>query len=161
MMSHSWIHIKCTQNSLGQITNLKNVSSYKELVNPLEYEFDLEKEKIYAVIGVEMWKGTPWIYVVPHTRQPSDEIQIVPAVFFEFSWQDIPYDWCIKMDKETEDNLEILPKFLASIPHWFEKYVDEDEKVLELIHQEILNTTHGLEVLRQEDRYAWPFEEYK
>ena len=34
---------------------------------------------------------------------------------------------------------EILPKFLADIPNWFERYTDEDEEVIEVINKEILN----------------------
>ena len=65
------------------------------------------------------------------------------------------------MDGKIEGNLEILPKFLSSVPHWFERYVDEDVEIVSLLHREILNASPELDAPKSEDLYPWPFEEYK
>jgi hypothetical protein len=101
------------------------------MVNPLEYDFSLRKKAFYPVLGVIVRLGTPWVYIV----RPEEDfnIDIFPAVLFEFNWNKIPIDWVIRIDGPSQENIELLPEKLTLIENWFEKYIDEDPKVLSLL----------------------------
>ena len=103
------------------------------MVRPLGYEFDLERDAMYLVLGMQTRKGTPWLYAAP----PSEdrEVQIYPAVLFQFDWATIPPDWQIRMTREGE--IELLPELLAATESWFERYVDGDPRVVEVIEREM------------------------
>jgi hypothetical protein len=117
----------------------------------------------YIVLGCKFWNNTAWLYVVPNDKK-DELIDIAPVVLFDFAQELIPSDWIIRSDPDDKKIVEILPRFLADIPNWFERYVDEEEEVIAIVNKEILNMKNEVETSpssKPEDPYAWPFEEYK
>ena len=127
------IQIKCLYVNLTEILDFELTSQYTNFVNPIDYEFDLERNVVYKIVGIVVRDGAPWVYA---TIDSVYDVQIYPAVLFEFSWQKIPNQWLIRINSK---NLEILPKSLADIDNWYEQYIDENEILFELI-EKIINT---------------------
>ena len=150
----------CIYNSVSEVPNIRDLRPYESMINPIGLDFAMDINGNYMVLGFKFWNNTAWIYVVPNDK--TDElIDIAPVVLFNFDQELIPIDWVIRSDPDDKKILEILPKFLADIPNWFERYIDEDEEVVEAINKEILNLKQKDQPSQPEDPYAWPFEEYK
>ncbi|MFC5475788.1 hypothetical protein [Paraherbaspirillum soli] len=128
------IRISCRNTTLSELSNLYSVESYEQLVHPLDYEFDLIRDAIYVVLGVLVRHGTSWLYVA--ALNGNQEIQIVPAALFSFTWSQVPTDWTIRITNDRPTSLELLPFALAQIDRWYEHYVDGDETVISLVQKE-------------------------
>jgi hypothetical protein len=126
------ILVRCLYIALSELSDLKASCEYKKMVSPIDYEFDLDRNTFYQIVGILTRKGTPWLYVVPVNGKK--ELQIVPAVLFAFNWSEIPKNWFVRITESEE--LEIVPKSLAKIDYWFEKYMDEEIDVIAIIEQD-------------------------
>lgn len=151
---------KCLYTKLSEIKGKGDLLEYNANVNPLNYDFGLNVGEDYILLGITQLNSLPYYYILS-----DNEVDIAPALLFEEAQYKIPKDWVIKISPKDFKTLEILPKFLTDIPNWFEKYLDEDDKVLEIVNDEI-NKLHPLnnsdrQTSEPEDLYAWPFEEYK
>lgn len=124
----------CKYISITEVPNLNSKENYKKIVSPLNYRYSFEKGSLYYVLGITQLSGILNFYLVP---DGSYELDIGPAVLFECSWSKIPENWYVRMSFLQEENFEILPEKLSLIDGWFEKYVDEDPNVLELVKAEI------------------------
>ena len=125
--------ISCRHVALSEIEGLRAVDAYEKMVRPLDYEFDLVINATYLVLGILTRLGTPWLYVVA-TRGDRD-LQLVPAVLFNFDWIRIPENWLIRLT--GKDDIELVPASLARIDNWFEKYVNAEASVVAIVDQEI------------------------
>lgn len=129
------IHVICLGNCLSDIENLMFEEKYRELIKPLNYQFDLLKDKVYRALGVLIRHGTPWLYVT--SQEKNVEVQLVPAELFFFEWSQIPSNWLIRILNNSLNSLEILPKALACFDNWYERYIDEDEQILNILLKEV------------------------
>ena len=127
------IIVQCRNVALSEIRNLHAIDVYNSLVRPLGYEFALELNAIYAVIGVRTQRGTPWLYATATTGER--EVQIVPAALFRFDWQEIPSEWRIRVTNDGD--LDMLPSSLSAIENWFERYVEGDSRIVDLVNREL------------------------
>jgi len=125
--------VQCRHLTLSKIADLNAIDEYNMMVHPLSYEFTLERDAAYAVIGVRMRRGTPWLYLTAVTGER--EVQIVPAVLFGFDWQEIPSDWQVRIGPNGDTDL--LPSRLAAIEDWFERYVGMDSRVVDVVNREV------------------------
>ena len=128
--------INCKTNLLVELQNIK-IDDYKNFVHPIDYEFDIIRNRSYSVLGFLTWDNTAWVYIISSTW--PIEIQLVPAVLFDFHWTALPESWYIRINENPDHNIEILPKKLTEIEHWFEKYTDEDPEVLNTLKSVILD----------------------
>jgi hypothetical protein len=129
------IKLKCLRRKYSELDNtILNSLDAAEFNDP-EYDFHLEKNTIYNVIGVVMWaKYSPRLYVIDHL---SDfDVRCLPAVFFDFNWTNIPSEWLISCHENAA--IEIIPKVLAEIDYWFHNYLEDDESVIAVV-QDILH----------------------
>lgn len=126
------IKVLCQYSALSELSVEVDLDPYKEFVKPLAYDFCLERNKYYQVIGFVQWKGTPWIYV---TLDDISEIQIVPAIMFSMGVINIPVNYVMRMTNSSWPNLEILPQELAKIDDWYELYINGDEKILSIVEK--------------------------
>ena len=126
------IKIKCISTTFQGVNNFQNEKVYYDLVKPIDYDFCLEVGQYYYLLGLITVSGTPWLYVT--SCQELSEIRIIPAILFNIDWSLIPNNWCIRLIESTKQ-FEILPNKLAKISNWFEKYVDEDEKILQIVQE--------------------------
>ena len=127
------ISVQCRHLTLSEIADLHAIDEYNMMVRPLSYEFDLERDAAYAVIGLRMRRGTPCLYLTAVSGER--EVQIVPAVLFGFDWQEIPSDWQVRITPEGD--IDLLPSRLAAIEGWFERYVGVDSRVVEIVNREV------------------------
>ena len=127
------IRVQCRHVALSEIRNLRATDEYSMMVKPLSYEFDLERDAVYGVIGVQTRRGTPWLYVTAVTGEL--EVQIVPGVLFRFDWwQEVPPDWRVRITRDGD--IDLMPTSLAAIDGWFERYVDGDSQIIDIVHRE-------------------------
>jgi hypothetical protein len=125
----------CCKKSLAEITNLKFKDIYETMVRPLTYEFYITIGNSYNVMGLEMRRGTMWAYVIlPSHNKEGWEINIIPVALFNVDWQRIPQNWSIRI---IDGEINLLPESLSKIDNWFEKYIDDDDKIISLIDKEI------------------------
>jgi len=108
------------------------------MVHPLEYDFCLARNADYLVFGLLTQGGTPWLYVVDAVG--DTELLFAPAVLFDSNWAQVPENWQMRLT--NRGNLEFLPAALAKIDHWFEKYIDENSVVLQLVEEEVQRIRH-------------------
>jgi len=125
--------VQCLNITLSEIRNLHAIDEYDKFVRPLSYEFDLERNALYAVIGVRTRRGTPWLYAAAMTGERG--IQIVPAVLFRFDWEEVPSDWRIRITRDG--NIDLTPNSLAVIEDWFERYVNGDSTIIGIVNREV------------------------
>lgn len=128
------IKVLCKYISIAEVPNLNSKDNYKKIVSPLDYRYGFEKGILYNVFGIIQSSGILMLYLVQHGTY---ELNIGPAVLFECDWSKIPENWYVRMGFLKEESFEILPEKLSSIEGWFEKYIDEDPNVLELVKTEI------------------------
>jgi len=101
-------------------------------------DFHLEISKSYNVIGIEVWKNSITRLFIIESDAYTYSIRNVPAVLFDFPWKNIPSNWLIRLNKNIE-NLEILPLELSRFDYWFEKYINDDPVILDILNNLILN----------------------
>ncbi len=123
------IKIPCHYTSLEEVKSSLLINYYQDFIRPLDYDFCLLKDHEYILIGFSLRQGTPWVYVC---ESYGSNIETIPAILFDFSWEDIPMDWETKIVADVYE-IEILPRSLAGIDHWYEKYIEEDEFVMNVI----------------------------
>lgn len=122
------IKVCCRHLSLSELSLDIDITTYQDFVRPLDYDFALERGVEYIAIGITERKGTPWLYVVP--ADGDVELDIVPAALFSFDEAVIPPGMVVRMTTGPHFGLEILPRSLAIIEDWFERYVEGDEDVV-------------------------------
>lgn len=126
------MELTCLYTRLSDVPKI-NKELYLSCVNSLTSDFHLEISLSYKVIGIEVWKnGIVRLFII-ESDEYSYVIRNVPAILFDFTWKRIPSDWMIRVN--TDINLEILPTELTKIDYWFEKYVDDDPIVLEIVNK--------------------------
>ena len=130
------IKVFCQYLSLSELPNNIDLMAYNEFIRPLDYEFSLERGAEYLVIAIVERKGIPWLYVTSNNNGDT-EIDIVPAVLFSFDNSSIISGMIIRMTNTPQPSLEILPVRLSSIDNWFERYIDGDDAVIDIIESEI------------------------
>ena len=129
------ITVTCRYTSLQDVGSIFSEEVYKEMITPFSYEFDVIPEELYMVLGVLTRLSTPWLYV--SLLDGNKEIQLIPAILFDFTWSTIPEDWAIRIDNKDHNSIEILPRKITEIPNWFERYIDDDQEVVDLVINEI------------------------
>jgi hypothetical protein len=150
------IKLSYRYSTLCEVPGDFNPEAYKTMVNPLEYDFCLDPDVNYLVIGIVVRRGTTWLYVVPENKnkkiscapavllkfyeaQPLydiKEISIIPAVLFDFCIADIPTGMTVKVTNNGQ-YLEILPQRLASIEGWYERYLNDDPEIISIVELEV------------------------
>ena len=157
------MRLMCKRKTLSDMKELKFIDTYSNMINPLDYEFDVDTSRYYLILGIQIRKGTPWLYIISGSDQ-DPEVQVIPALLFDFIWSYIPADWKGRINEKSQE-IEILPESLTTIEHWFEKYIEEEEETLKIVNDEINRIKLVYDDLmppkEPEDPYAWPFEEYK
>ncbi|AIK97193.1 hypothetical protein [Candidatus Odyssella acanthamoebae] len=133
------IKVICKYARLSDVPNSSALDNYRQDVNPLDYDFYLTGGIFYQVLGVTCRSSIPWLYIVRHDE--GNNIDILPAVLFDFDWQKVPKDWYIRINGSTGENMELLPEKLVHIDHWYERYIDEDPAILEIISLTIHNNS--------------------
>lgn len=124
------IKVMCKYEKLSDIANLC-LDNYRNDVAPLDYDFYLKAGALYEVLGVTCRSSIPWLYIIRHDE--NNRIHTLPAVLFDFNWQKVPESWCMRINGPLGENIELLPEKLASIEDWFERYIDEDADILNLL----------------------------
>ncbi len=126
------MELTCLYTRLSDVPKI-NKELYLSCVSSLTSDFHLEISLSYKVIGIEVWKnGIVRLFII-ESDEYSYVIRTVPAILFDFTWKRIPSDWMIRVN--TDINLEILPTELTKVDYWFEKYVDDDPIVLEIVNK--------------------------
>jgi hypothetical protein len=125
------IKIFCRYTALTDLSSEVDLTIYHEFVRPLDYDFGLERNADYQVIGILERGGTPWVYVTPTIG--DIELAIVPAVLFSFEGAVIPSGMVVRFAQDQRPSLEILPQSLSEIDHWFERYLGDDDEVVKII----------------------------
>jgi hypothetical protein len=128
------INVLCRNLALSEVGDLRSADEYKTMVRPLDYEFDLVRGAAYLVLGISTRLGTPWLYVA--SSAGDKQLQLVPAVLFSFDWCEVPKNWSIQI--AGDGCIQLLPTHLAAIKNWFEKYINNERVVVDLIETEIL-----------------------
>ena len=124
------ITVVCKASKLTDLPDFEITENYFKNISETDYEFCLNVDQYYFVLGFITISSVPHFYVFSNTSPL--EIEVQPAVLFDLDWQNIPNDWKIRVDKTYE--IEMLPKPLAEINHWFERYIDEEEDVVKITH---------------------------
>ena len=60
-------------------------------------------------------------------------MQIVPGVLFKFAWTSLPVNWQIRI--ASDGDVDLLPAKLAAIEGWFERYVNGDAAVVNVVNE--------------------------
>jgi hypothetical protein len=130
------IKVSCRYLSLSELPETFDTMAYQTMVRPLEYEFSLSRNSVYLVIALLVRKGTTWLYIV--LNGSDEEIYFVPAALFSFIDTSIPLGMNVKTIFNPDESFEILPVSLSKIKDWFERYVDGDAQIVEMVKSEIL-----------------------
>jgi hypothetical protein len=146
------ITLKCIASQFSDLANSDRAENY---YHSRDHEFWLNVGEYYFLLGLTTMSNVPYFYVF--SKNTPLEVEIQPAVLFDLDWTKIPNDWHIKIHEKTR-SIEIVPKELAETEHWFEKYLDEDEKTLQIVNNLITKMLPlETEEPQEEDPYAWPF----
>ena len=125
----------CRYSSLADISDDIDVMAYRDFVHPFDYDFNLKCNSEYLVLGIVERKGTLWLYIT--SLSDGFDVEIVPAVLFYFNRSSIHSGMGVELNYTHQSGLEITPISFSSINCWFEKYIDEDEKAVEIVKSEI------------------------
>ena len=123
----------CRYVSLAEVENLRSIEEYRTMVRPLDYEFGLERNVTYVVVGVRTRRGTPWLYVAAEIG--DREVQIVPAVLFTINWSEVPPGWQVRVTRDGD--IDLMPGRLVAAENWFERYVDGEMITVDLVNHEV------------------------
>lgn len=129
------IRVICRHLSLSEIEDCADLTAYHDIVKPLSLDLCLERNAEYLVMGILERDGTPWVYVVP--AEGDIELEIHPAAMFSFDEAPIPPGMIIRISNTPQPSLEIIHQSLSHIDNWFERYIDGDEVVENIIKSEI------------------------
>jgi len=124
----------CKYMAISEIPNLNSKKNYEKIVLPIDYIYSFDKDNLYDILGITQFSGILMFYVV---LEGSYQVDIGPSVLFECDWSKIPENWFARMSCTYEENFELFPEKLSLVDGWFEKYIDEDPDVLELVKAEI------------------------
>lgn len=102
-------------------------ADYTEYVNPLDYDFYIEKNNEYHVVGRVQRGNAIWLYIFD-----DDEIQIIPSILFK--WIDLECKDFVFYIGDNEQDIGVIHKKLSHISFWFERYIDEDEEVTKIVN---------------------------
>lgn len=100
---------------------------YADYINPLDYDFYINKEQEYQVVGAVQRKNTIWLYILD-----DENLLIVPSVLFEWTNEDCS-SYIFYID-DNEQSLGVIIKELADIDYWFERYINEDDQVIDIVN---------------------------
>lgn len=129
------IEATCIYLSLSEVPSLRAEAVYREFVRPFDYEGGLVRHAVYRVIGTLTRLETTWLFVAE--RDPGARVTLVPAVHFAFEWSSLPQHWEARLVPGALGGLELLPRSLVRTPGWFERYCDDDPRVVELVAREL------------------------
>lgn len=145
----------CKYNTIAEIPELCTKENYNKIVSRLDYDYCFNKGSLYEIIGVTQLHGILNFYLISDYK--CYEIDIGPAVLFDFNWTKLPENWRARMCVTVQENFELLPERLSVIDHWFEKYIDADPDVVAAVRaeiDEICKERKLLDVFENLKRYA-------
>ncbi|MBM0107697.1 hypothetical protein JM946_23380 [Steroidobacter sp. S1-65] len=127
----------CKHLSIVEATGGDRLDVYRGIINPIDYDFGLEKGGEYLVFGMSLRHGTTWLYVTQSPWSSPPDIRLVPAALFEFSAREIPPAMVLTVSANGCD-AEIVPAAVASFEHWYERYVEDDAGVVRAVAAAVL-----------------------
>ncbi len=109
------------------MSDLVKPNEYTDYINPLDYDFHIKRNQEYLIVGAIQRKNSIWLYIID-----DDDILIVPQVLFEFTNYDCS-SYVFYID-DNEKSLGVIIKELADIDYWFERYINEDNQIIDIIN---------------------------
>jgi hypothetical protein len=127
----------CKHLSITEAAGTNGIDTYLGMFHPIDYDFGLVKGREYLVFGMSFRRGTAWLYVnhAASADHPPD-ISLAPAALFSLAVREIPSEMVLTVSENGCD-VQIIPAAVASIDHWFERYVEDDTEVLRAVAGEI------------------------
>lgn len=105
-----------------------NIQDYLLDINPIDYDFCIEKNQKYYVIGAFLRGDNIWLYIFE-----DDQIRVIPECLFE--WRDIRVDsYQFYLDANQNNSLGVVVKSLAVINYWYERYLNDEPEIVEIIN---------------------------
>lgn len=127
------ITLRARHRSLDEVAGLADAELYRRYVRPLDYDFGVERDAWYAVVGMVFRTGTPWIYGVPAACSASS-IEALPLALFDAEFRLlIPRGWVVTTN--SRGAVELLPERLANIPEWYARALDADSEILSILDE--------------------------
>lgn len=124
----------CIYKNLTEIPNYTDdLVKYKNFVKPIDYDFGLSLGADYLVMGFFVINEISNIFLVPALATNSskiDTLEVALIALFSIHVTKFP-------ENLVKHNLEVIPKSFAHIPHWFERYMNEEDMVVEVVEKEI------------------------
>ena len=125
----------CKHLSIVEATGSDRIDAYRGMINPMDYEFGLERGREYLVFGMWFRHGAAWLYVNHAPSADPPDISPVPAALFSFTEREIPSEMVLTVSENGCD-AQIIPAAVASFDRWFERYVDDDPEVVRAVADE-------------------------
>jgi len=105
-------------------------------INPIDYDFYIEKYHQYCVIGAFFRKNNIWFYVFD-----DDEVRVIPGCLFK--WDDINVDsYQFYLDANQNNSLGVIVKSLSGIDYWYERYLNDEKMVIDIIKSTVCGLSH-------------------
>lgn len=131
----------CKHLSILEATGGDRIDAYRGMINPIDYDFGLEKGGEYLVFGISFRRGVAWLYVTQIPSADPRDITLVPAALFSFAVREIPSEMVLAVSENGCD-AEIIPATVASFERWYERYVEEDSEIVRAVADEIRRLSH-------------------
>jgi len=120
------MYLKCLVSNLAYINNL-DINKLSSIPENLDLDIGLDVGTDYEIIGAVFGKNFINLYVID-----DGLIRAISPDYFDFSWENIPNNWSIRQYSRT-GFIEILVDELIVFDDWYEKYVDDDQDVLNAV----------------------------
>jgi len=128
------IRVRCEHLSVAELSPGARRSEYASRVNPIDYDFGLERGVEYVVMGVQLRGAGAWLYI----QKPEAHalLSVAPASLFSCDWTSVPRGWSVRVLEGSAGGTELLPTRLARLEGWFERYLEGDAEVAAILADE-------------------------
>jgi hypothetical protein len=126
---------RCTGTTLLDALSAEAAKVFEKSVRPLDYDFGLKRGREYAVLGLTIRDGLPWLYYFESEEPVS--LSVAPAILFSFEGNNYENRLILNAHAAGSHDLDIVPPVLSETEGWFERYVDGDERIVAMVGKEL------------------------
>ncbi len=127
--------LDCLYSKIVDCPTLDCLEVFSNYINPIDFEFPVEVGVGYYFVGLIYRDCTKWIYAFSINENIFD-ISLYPAILFDVSKIKLSNNYISYID--SNGMISIIHKELSNHNNWFEDFINEDEKIINILNNIIL-----------------------
>lgn len=98
----------------------------------INYDYSIAVGTSYCILGGFIRDECLFYYVY------DEYVRVLPAILFEIHNYKIDSYMCFFIDKNQNSGIGVTYMSLSKIDYWYERYLDEDESIMEIVDSIVL-----------------------